>query len=376
LPRPRTHLGASRALVPLATFLLVAVATPADSGEESLYSAYLTLVERFCLEKDEALRALSRWSPAALDEVGQRLHECETRQEPRAARSPPKSGETGCGEEPPPWAAAAALHTLGALESWPGPSDLSHLSFAARLQEQVGDDVFRRHWYLAAGLGSLYRTDLGPARSYLEKGVEQFENDPALLVALGVTYEVEGWRRELTIRAFVTERSHTTSERRRFSVQRDRCGREAAALYEKALSRDPTHAEARLRLGRVELLLGRTDRGISRLRWVTEHARDPDLVYLAHLFIGRAQKGSGQLDAALASYRAALQIVPYGQAAYVATSQALYLSGSPAAAAEVLERGFARRRRSPERDSWWRYPETRLGQVPELLSQLREEACR
>jgi tetratricopeptide (TPR) repeat protein len=126
----------------------------------------------------------------------------------------------------------------------------------------------------------------------------------------------------------------------------------------------------------MELRLGHTERGISRLRWVTEQAPDPDLVYLAHLFVGRARERSGQLDAALASYRAALEIAPSGQAAYVATSQALYLSGSPAAAAEVLERGFARRRRAPERDSWWRYPESRLGKIPELLSQLREEACR
>jgi hypothetical protein len=346
--------------------------------DDSLYSAYLTLVERFCSEKDAALRALTWWSPEALEEVGQRLHECDECREAWNARSPhdpPEVVDLGCRCTSPPWAAAAALHTLGALESWPGPSDLPPLSFAARLQEQVGDDAFRRHWYLTAGLGSLYRTDPGPARSYLRKGVERFEDDPALLVALGVTYEVEEWRRELTIRAFVTERSHTTTERRRLSAERDRCGREAAALYEKALSHDPAHAEARLRLGRVELLLGHTDRGISRLRWVTEHAPDPDLVYLAHLFIGRARERSGQLDAALASYRAALDTNPSGQAASVATSQALYRSGLPAVAAEVLERGLARRRRAPERDSWWRYPEGRLGQVPDLLRQLHEEAC-
>ena len=90
------------------------------------------------------------------------------------------------------------------------------------------------------------------------------------------------------------------------------------------------------------------------LRWVTVHAQDPDLVYLAHLFIGRELKRPGDLDGALASYRAALEIDPRGQAAYIATSHALRMRGRPTAAAEVLERGLATRRLELTRDSWWR----------------------
>ena len=201
------------------------------------------------------------------------------------------------------------------------------------------------------------------------------DHDPDLLVALGASYEVEEWRQRLAGRIPGSEGSQRTQQRREQRAERSRCWTEAADRFEQALARDPEHREAHLRLGRVQLLLGRTDPGLARLRWVTEHAAEPDLVYLAHLFTGREQKRSGQLDAALASYRAALEANPRGQAAYVATSQALHMSGNPAAAADVLQRGLAARRRTLSPDSWWLYPEGRPGQLVELLTRLHDEVC-
>ena len=107
-----------------------------------------------------------------------------------------------------------------------------------------------------------------------------------------------------------------------------------------------------------------------------ERAEEPDLLYLANLFIGREQKRSGALDAALASYRAALEVDPRGQAAYIATSHALRMSGRSTAAADVLERGLATRRLELTRDSWWRYPQARLGHALELLTRMSKEVCR
>jgi predicted Zn-dependent protease len=84
---------------------------------------------------------------------------------------------------------------------------------------------------------------------------------------------------------------------------------------------------------------------------------------------------SGELAAALVSYRAALKADPRGQAAYVATSSALHLLGDPNAAVEVLEQGLAARSRTRASDAWWRYPEGRKSQLPRLLKRLRQEAC-
>jgi hypothetical protein len=353
------------------------VSAPDLSAEEPPYKAYLAAVERSCVDRGAAVRALSRWSFDVLESVPAKLRECEQRRSsqspsPETASSDP--GE-GCSGEPPRWAAAVMLHTHCAFTSCAGPgSQLFHLSLAARLQEQIDDDAFRRRWFLAAALGSLHGGDLRTARSYLTKGLEQFEDDPALLVALGASHEAEERRRRLEVRAS----GSGAPKRTRDQVQSDR-GRllqEAADLYEKALSHDSGRSEAHLRLGRVQLLLGRSDEGLARLQWVTEHAEEADLVYLAHLFIGRERMRSNELEAALASYRAALQADARGQAALVAASHALRLRGDPIAAGELLEERLTGRRSMPAQDSWWDYPESRPPQILKLLRRLRAEACR
>jgi tetratricopeptide (TPR) repeat protein len=373
VPCPSIRFGVAAILGPLIAGVLAVAAPRTASAVDSAYSAYLTLVERSCTRRDQALQALSRWSRESLEEVGQQLYECEECRTTRSASSSPANVDAACGCESPPWSAAAVLHTVHAFTSPPGLGSQFHLSFAARLQENARDDAFRRQWHLAAGLGCLYRVDLPAARSHLEQGLELFDDDPALLMALGASYEVEEWRER--------DRNPGLEDAQRVHELRQKAGQSglwtnAADLYEKALARNPDHPEAHLRLGRVELLRGHRDEGLARLRWVTEHVAEPDLLYLAHLFTGREQKRSGQLDAALASYRAALETNPRGQAAYVATSHALHLGGDPEAAAEVLERGLAARRHTLSRDSWWRYPEGRQGQLVELLTRLHGEVCR
>ncbi len=225
------------------------------------------------------------------------------------------------------------------------------------------------------GLNLLFGEQLGAARSYLEEGHELFEDDPGLLVALGAVYEAESWHLRLELRALEAELRPAMVNLAKVRGEQRHYWSRASDLYQQALDRDPEHSEARLRLGCVELMRGHTDEGLELLQWVTDHVREPDLVYLAHLFIGRELKRSGDLDGALASYRAALEIDPMGQAAYIATSHALRMSGRPTEAAEVLTGGLATRRPELTRDSWWRYPQARLGHALELLGPMRDEVC-
>ena len=356
----------------------IAVAPLAVTANSKTVAGYLELVERSCVEADAAILALSRWSSQELDRVVQELLECDRCRQALKAIAPstsPASQDLACVCPSPPWARAAALHTDLAFTLQPGKGAQFHLGLAARLLGRSGADDLRRQWYRAVGLNSLFRDQLGAARSYLEDGLELFEDDPALLVALGAVYEAEAWHLRLELRALEAKLLPVLVDLARVRAEQRRYWSESADLYEHALARNPEHAEARLRLGCVELLRDHTDRGLAMLRWVTEHAREPDLVYLAQLFVGRELKRSGDLDGALASYRAALETDPLGQAAYIATSHALRMSGRPDTAAEVLERGLATRRPELTRDSWWRYPRARLGHALELLTQVSQEVC-
>lgn len=354
------------------------------AAEESVHEAYRTLVERSCVQRDEAFQALGRWSPQTLEEVRQQLErcdECETiRAEAEATAEPLEEvGKKlrGCEDcVAPRWEAAAVLHTIRAFTTAPGPGDLLHLEYAEWLQGHSRDEGFRIRWHLAAGLGCLFRVELDSARSYLRKGLERDEDNPTLLVGLGASYEVEEWRRRLAVESPGPGGPNRARQERERMAEQSRYRAEAASLFERALVRDPRNAEAHLRLGRVELLGGREDEGLAKLRWVTEHAGEPGLVYLAHLFLGRQEEQAGRPDAALASYRAALEVDPAGQAATVATSHALHARGDLAAAAETLEQGLAARSQAQRDDAWWLYPEGRPGQLSALMTELRAEACR
>jgi len=363
------------------TFSVTATAGAPRSAAADTKSVggYMELVERSCGATETALVALSRWSSRELERVAQGVFECDRCRRALKATDPSTSPvrlDLECLCPPPPWARAATLHTDLAFAVEPEADGLFHLGFAAKLLERSGADDLQRRWYRTVGLNLLLLDEPGAARSYLEEGLELFGEDAALLVALGATYESEAWALRLELRSLQAELIPAMVDLARVRAQQRHCWSEAADLYEKALAREPEHAEARLRLGSVELLRGRSEQGLEMLQWVTEHAREPDLVYLAHLFIGREREGSADLDGALRSYRAALDANSLGQAAYVATSHALRVSGRPTAAAEVLERGLATRGPELIRDSWWRYPRARLGEARELLKTMRAEVCR
>ena len=374
----RTGLAPAPVAVAGAGLLAALLLLPnALSAEDAPHQAYRALVERYCTQNTAAVRDLSDWSQEALDKAIQELRDCEQhRTNQTEGRRPADSPEDDLCGAPVPWAAAAALHTSRALASSGLSESAFHLSIAAAQQELIPDDAFRRMWYLTAGLGCLYLLDHDSARSLLTQGLERFDSEPALLVALGASHEADARRQALADGGAGSGRPSRMLDRAPEETERLRSLHQALDLYERALSADPEQPEAHLRLGRVQLLLGRTDEGLANLRWVTDSARDRDLVYLAHLFTGRERMQSGDIDGALAAYRAALVADPRGQAAYVATSQALYLSGDPVAAVEALEKGLAARLPTRASDGWWRYPEGRRGQLPALLNQLRQEACR
>lgn len=358
--------------------VLIAPLTALEAGDAP-HEAYRDLVLLSCTRHDDAVRALSDWSHEEIEDAVAVLSECEALSASDSASdgSRPAAEEACAGVgASTAWAAAAALHTSRAL-TWPSETESRfHLAVAAAQQERLQDEAFRRRFSLTAGLGSLYLQEYEGARGFLEDGLERFDADPELLVALGASREAEARRRRTLPPQAEIERPSRMLDRAPEETERLRLLHEAAESYEAALSVDSGMGEAHLRLGRVQLLLNRPQEGLVHLRWVTRNSRERDLVYLAHLFIGGHQMESGEGEAALVSYRAALETDPGGQAASVATSSALHHAGDRAAAAEVLERGLATRRRTRASDAWWRYPEGRRGQLPRLLRRLRQEACR
>jgi len=142
--------------------------------------------------------------------------------------------------------------------------------------------------------------------------------------------------------------------RRESDAQRAREAAEKA--LRDALALDPGLQEARLRLGKLLLDLGRAVEAESLLAEVDERAADARQRYLARLFLGRVAERLGRPEEALRLYRLALEAWPDSQAARLALAHALERSSGPAAPLVLVGATLgASRRRDRVEDPWWLY---------------------
>jgi hypothetical protein len=126
-------------------------------------------------------------------------------------------------------------------------------------------------------------------------------------------------------------------------------------------------AEADLRLGYVQMRLGRRTQALASFRRV-ETSTDPDLVYLARLFAGWTQDEADAGDSAIAAYRAALVVLPMTPSAAVPLAARLRLSGEREEAARLVEQLATA---PASRDPWRLFGRGDYRRWPDLLNDLR-----
>ena len=126
-------------------------------------------------------------------------------------------------------------------------------------------------------------------------------------------------------------------------------------------------AEADLRLGYVEMRLGRRTQALASFRRV-ETSTDPDLRYLARLFAGWTQDEVDAGESAIAAYRAALAVLPMTPSAAVPLAARLHLSGQRDEAARLVEHLADGR---AIRDPWRLFGRGDYRLWPALLTRLR-----
>jgi tetratricopeptide (TPR) repeat protein len=248
----------------------------------------------------------------------------------------------------------------------------------------LADDTgreFARRWYRAVAQDRLTAFCFDDARRWTETGLKWFASDPELLLILGTLGEIiahqmgvrpgaapprvdlQGTPRRLR------ESLADAAERRQYVAR-------AQQYLEDALAASPDLTEARLRLGRVAWRQGRPDAARNSLEAVIAGTRDPALLSLAHLFLGQVHEDAGRLDEAEVQYRMALVIEPHSQAAAVALSHVLQLTGDPSAARSVLRAAVERAGSRTEADPYWTYHAPSPSVAERLLHELRRESRR
>lgn len=292
-------------------------------------------------------------------------------------------------------ALAFAATLLNAHAALLCPADVAdcrrvHLEAAARLLPAAADAPgcpgcagVAPRMFLLVGLALQESLDVTAAHRVAREGLQRFEDDPELLTVLGVTLESGPGMRRYDPPPHL--RGRAAAARPGFSVEGEGSRGEwrplpessladAEAAFRRALAADPWHSEARLRLGRVRLLRGRTKEALDDLQRVAREDGSLRRRHLAHLFEARAHEQRGDLESAAGAYRAAVAVEPEGQSAWIGLGRALDLLGRREEAEQAL--ATALRLRGPRGDPWWTYSRGDLDRLGALVAELRRDLPR
>lgn len=270
--------------------------------------------------------------------------------------------------------AESALSRLRDGDLRPLAPGISTASLLLETEEPLGarSRSFAQRFYLLAGLALHWHLEIAAGHGLLAKAIQRFPDDPELHTALGSMIETVASLRSYDVPpggADAPARSSGgyLSERGGYggALPGATYG-QAQAHYEQALVLDPKLDEARLRLARVRLLMGRAEDALRDLERVVAEARQTRQRYLAWLFAGYGRQRLGDVTGAVAAYRACIAHGPRAQTALLALGRSLDELADEAGAQEAFARASAI---DAPFDPWWSYG----GGQPERLHDLVEE---
>ncbi len=248
--------------------------------------------------------------------------------------------------------------TLG-LRSWFGQQAAIH-HIVGTLRSLGPATPFMRAWYLlweSLEQGSGIRTTTN-GTEYLRFAIEDFPDDPEVLLAAGSREEMRWW-------------NWSANPQRRPSGgdTSDKRLQTAADWLRRSLAADPLPPEPRLRLGRVLFLLGDIQTAETELRRSTSESIEPGFRYLGFLFLGDLLERRGDHASAATAYRSAIGLVPGDQSARVAAAQLAHKEARRAEAAQEIGRALARPPTSS--DPWWLYTRGQWWRLEQRLAAAR-----
>ena len=244
---------------------------------------------------------------------------------------------------------------------WLGVRYISlHWQFGRSLLDSVtpepSADPAVRAWYLRTSADLLEMRQFAAALDHFARARQIFPQDPEILFASGVLHERFGSTALQAAAVSVAESNRTTAA---VSSGRGEIVR-AEKFYRDSLTHRPDHIEARIRHGRVLDNLDRPDEACEELRQTIAAGATGHLLYLAELFLGRAEETRGNDAAARAAFERASALYPKAQSPRLALSQIARRAGNRAVAQRELHAlAELPNNQNQREDPWWLYYDVR-----------------
>lgn len=216
-----------------------------------------------------------------------------------------------------------------------------------RVTPPLAQDKSVRLWYRATLAWQLGSHDLQWPQ--FQRAQRLYPDDPVLLYLRGCLHEVFASPRLQSVAKLIAKSDDRSVLRSMHAELED-----AETFLRRAVTADPSLRDARVRLGRVQSLLGKNRPAVEELRQVVQSTTDPLVLYYASLFLGSALESLGERDGARASYERASTLYPDAAAPHLALSQ-LAMSGDLAASRAALEPILNKPGGRDDDDPWWSY---------------------
>jgi hypothetical protein len=181
-----------------------------------------------------------------------------------------------------------------------------------------------------------------PLSDYLDDGLNAFPDDSDMLLSAGGRNELTWW--------------NAAQNPQRDPSDRSRAGEnllnDARRYLQKSVDANPKAIEARIRLGRVLMLLGRYDAAGEQLTGPSQSGQ-PAFEYLRLLFLGDLRERQNDPAGAIVAYEEAIGLTPSPQSARLAVAEVSHSMGRRTDAARVAIQAMSTP--SNENDPWWGY---------------------
>ena len=207
---------------------------------------------------------------------------------------------------------------------------------------------FDRAWQLAALSVLEGGINARALQTHVDHAQSVYPGEPRFVLARAIVEEQSTAPAE-AVHGLTSTGSSTSA----LAAEHARAAERAILRFREALSVDTLRDEASVRLGHVQLVMGRHDEALAALSGLENITKDRALIYLTRLFRGLAYEGQGRATEAATAYRYALETSPGAHSATMRLAALWFRTGYRAEADDLLKTLLVDN--DPRRDPWWSY---------------------
>jgi tetratricopeptide (TPR) repeat protein len=234
------------------------------------------------------------------------------------------------------------------------------------LNPSAREDADALQWYRAVAAHLFRRGNLAQVANHLNRARQVFPQSPNILIDSAYLHlELSSPPVQASLQQLRADGVNVTVASRRTELER------AERFLREALILAPADADARLRLGYTLGELGRSKEAAIELRMAIDAKPDRRGLYLAALFLGRAEEALGRRDEARRRYEHAVDLFPGAQSPRLALSGLARHTGDRASAQRSLH-SLASISDAEASDPWWGFYQAHDADADVLIGRMRE----